>query len=152
MTSLAHHIVCRPATDKDLASVVALDHVAATDRERREYLHRAVAAGSCSIAVADATALGYGILHYNFFDFGFVALLYVHQDYRRQGIGGALMAHIETLCTTPKLFTSTNLSNLPMQRLLAKHGYELSGVVHHLDEGDPELFYHKPIALTQGKP
>jgi hypothetical protein len=40
-------------------------------------------------------------------------------------------------------FTSTNLSNIPMQSLLAKMGYLLSGVIHHLDEDDPELVYVK---------
>ncbi|MFJ9107636.1 hypothetical protein [Streptomyces sp. NPDC102283] len=42
-------------------------------------------------------------------------------------------------CTTPKLFTSTNVSNQPMQRLLQKASP--AGLLHGLDEGDPELFY-----------
>jgi hypothetical protein len=64
---------------------------------------------------------------------------------RRNGAGAALVKHIESLCQTPKLFTSTNLSNLPMQSLLAKLGYILSGVIHNLDEGDPELVYFKRL-------
>jgi len=48
---------------------------------------------------------------------------------------------VEQNCTTPKLFTSTNLSNLPMQSLLVRRGYRLAGVIHYLDEGDPELVY-----------
>lgn len=44
-----------------------------------------------------------------------------------------------------KLFTSTNLSNLPMQSLLSKSGYELSGVIHNLDVGDPEIVYYKRV-------
>lgn len=53
------------------------------------------------------------------------------------------MQHLETVFQTEKLFTSTNLSNLPMQSLLVRLGYLLSGVIHHLDEGDPELVYVK---------
>ncbi len=151
MASLPCHIVCRPATEEDLASLVTVDDHSATDHGRREYLRRAVATDSCSIAVVGTTVVGYGILNYSFFDLGFVALLYIHRDHRKQGIGGALMAHMEALCRTPKLFTSTNLSNLPMQGLLAKHGYELSGVVHHLDEGDPELFFFKRIVVTHAE-
>jgi hypothetical protein len=30
-----------------------------------------------------------------------------------------------------------------MQALLAKLGYLLSGVIHNLDEGDPELIYFR---------
>ena len=52
---------------------------------------------------------------------------------------------MESLCRTPKLFTSTNLSNLPMQSLLAKLEYQLSGVIHNLDEGDPEIVYFKRL-------
>jgi len=59
-----------------------------------------------------------------------------------------MMRYLESICRTPKLFTSTNLSNLPMQSLLAKLGYKLCGVIHHLDEGDPELVYVK--FLRQG--
>ncbi|MFD7964291.1 hypothetical protein ACFV5J_26165 [Streptomyces zaomyceticus] len=44
-------------------------------------------------------------------------------------------------CTTSKLFTSANVSNQPMQRLLRRAGWDSVGLVHGLDEGDPELFY-----------
>ena len=40
---------------------------------------------------------------------------------------------------------ATNLSNLPMQALLAKLNYQLSGVIHNLDEGDPELVFFKRV-------
>ncbi len=63
-------------------------------------------------------------------------MLYIRLDYRRSGAGAELVQHIETLYQTPKLFTSTNLANLPMQSLLAKLGYALSGVIHNLDEDD----------------
>jgi hypothetical protein len=32
-----------------------------------------------------------------------------------------------------------------MQALLAKRGYWISGVIHNLDEGDPEIVYCKPL-------
>ena len=58
---------------------------------------------------------------------------------------GALLRHMELCCRTPKLFTSTNQSNLSMQSLLAKLGYESSGLIHNLDEGDPEIVYFKRL-------
>jgi len=45
-------------------------------------------------------------------------MLYVDPEHRHCGVGTALMRHIELACQTAKLFTSTNLSNLPMQSLL----------------------------------
>ncbi len=51
------------------------------------------------------------------------------------------MEALAARCDTPKLFTSTNQSNQPMQQLLDALGYLPSGVIHNLDPGDPELVY-----------
>jgi hypothetical protein len=57
----------------------------------------------------------------------------------------AALCTLDTIAQTPKLFTSTNLSNLPMQALLAKLGYSLCGVINELDDNDPELVYVKHL-------
>ena len=133
----------RRATPEDFEALCALDPIAQRDSERCEFIRHTIAEGTCHVALSDGQLAGYGVLEYTFFETGFVAMLMVHPEWRRQGVGQGLMRHFEALCRTPKLFTSTNLSNLPMQRLLARLGYELSGVIHHLDEGDPELVYVK---------
>ena len=51
------------------------------------------------------------------------------------------MQKMRELCQTDRLWTSTNLSNHPMQGLLRRLGYRLSGVLHYLDPDDPELVY-----------
>ena len=43
----------------------------------------------------------------------------------------------------PKMFTSTNLSNAPMQRLLRARLWNPCGILNGLDEGDPEVFFVK---------
>ena|SRR5687768_1901514 len=138
-------ISIRPAVENDIDALCALDHVARREGARRDFVRREVTSGNCLVAVADGTAIGYGVLNYNFYDNGFVDMLYVHTEHRRRGAGEALLRRMESLCRTPKLFTSTNLSNLSMQSLLAKLGYELSGVIHNLDEGDPEMVYFKRV-------
>jgi GNAT superfamily N-acetyltransferase len=131
-----------------LASLGEVDEICSIDLtpgesgERRDFIREAVAANHCYIAVEDHI-LGYAVLEYTFYAFGFVSLLYVRQDRRRGGVGSALMEYLEGQCRTDRLFTSTNLTNLPMQSLLARLGYKLSGVIHDLDEGDPELVYIK---------
>jgi ribosomal protein S18 acetylase RimI-like enzyme len=75
-------------------------------------------------------------------------MVYIDSDHRRRGVGTALIRHMESQCRTAKLFTSTNESNLEMQSLLAKLGYQPSGVIHNLDEGDPELVYFKEMIKT----
>lgn len=138
-------ISIRPAVESDIETLCLLDLIAHQDNERREFIRREVASGTCFVAVADGEAIGYGVLNYTFYYNGCIELLYVHSDHRRRGAGEALLRHMEVLCRTPKLFTSTNLSNLRMQSLLAKLGYELSGVIHNLDEGDPEIVYFKRV-------
>jgi len=134
----------RPALSIDIDALSAIDRQAQTDRRRREFITRSVAHGVCSVLVsADAQAAGYGVLDYAFFENGFVSMIYVDPSHRRQGAGLLMLRHLEGLCQTPKLFTSTNLSNRPMQALLAKAGFRLSGVIHDLDEDDPELVYVK---------
>jgi GNAT superfamily N-acetyltransferase len=68
-------------------------------------------------------------------------MLYVAQHHRRHGIGRALMQALAARCDAPKLFTSTNQSNRPMQQLVEGLGYIPSGVIHNLDPGDSELVY-----------
>jgi ribosomal protein S18 acetylase RimI-like enzyme len=72
-------------------------------------------------------------------------MLYIKEEYRRRGIGIRLIKHLESKCKVEKLFTSTNKSNKPMQKLLNKMNYQKSGIVHNLDPGDPELFYFKKV-------
>ena len=55
-------------------------------------------------------------------------------------------------CQTGKVFTSTNQSNLPMQRLCDRLGFIKSGYVENLDEGDPELIYVKLLAPVPSAP
>lgn len=53
------------------------------------------------------------------------------------------MQHIETIYNPGKLFTSTNLSNEQMLRLCERLRHVRSGIIEHLDEDDPEVFYFK---------
>ena len=135
----------RPALESDIEPLCLLDEIAQQSPERREFIRRSVAGDSCYVAVMDQRAVGYSVLNYTFYDHGFIDMLYVAGDYRRRGIGSALLEQMERLCKTAKLFTSTNLSNLPMQALLSRRGYLVSGVIDNLDEGDPEIVYFRRL-------
>ena len=138
-------ISIRPANESDVEALCALDLIAVREKERREFIERSVAANICYVAVAGNEVIGYGVLDYSFFRSGSIDMLYVHSNHRRRGAGVALLRHLESLCETPKLFVTTNLSNLTMQSLLVKLDYVLSGIIHNLDEGDPELVYFKRL-------
>jgi ribosomal protein S18 acetylase RimI-like enzyme len=138
-------LLIRPANESDVAALCSLDLMAHCENDRREFIRRSVVSGTCFVAVAEEEVIGYGVLNYTFYSNGCIDMLYVDSHHRRRGAGEALLQHMESLCQTPKLFTSINLSNLPMQALLAKLEYVLSGVIHNLDEGDPEIVYFKRL-------
>ena len=133
----------RAAVEADLAALCQVDPRGREHPGHGDFLAAVVAADRCYVALEGDRACGYLVFDHSFFEEGFVHTLYVAETDRRRGVGAALMRHAEALCRTPKLFTSTNLSNRPMQALLARLGYKLSGVIHDLDEGDPELIYVK---------
>jgi len=129
----------------DAAVLKTLDEVARDEPSRQAYIDRAVASEQCFVALNDSDPVGYAVLSYQFYQNGWVDMLYVARASRRRGIGTALLAHLEQNCITPKLFASTNQSNRPMRALLEKAGFQSSGVIHNLDVGDPELVYYKPL-------
>ena len=138
-------LTIRQAVEGDVEMLCSFDPIAQSENKRREFIRREVVSGNCFVAVKDESLIGYGVLNYTFYEHGWIDLLYVHRDYRRCGAGEALLRHLETLCRTSKLFTSTNLSNFPMQSLLSKLDYVLSGVIHNLDDDDPEIVYFKRL-------
>ncbi|MGF1466411.1 MAG: GNAT family N-acetyltransferase [Sandaracinaceae bacterium] len=139
----------RQATNDDVAALCAADR-SAVDQERdpegrRGVIRTWVGEGRAYLAVLDGALAGYTVFEHSFFGRGFVSMLMVDPAYRRRGVGSALVRHVEGLCESERIFTSTNQSNLPMQSLLAKLGYRHSGTVEDLDPGDPELFYSRQL-------
>jgi ribosomal protein S18 acetylase RimI-like enzyme len=129
----------RPATEADIAAVTG---IAPAGAERREAIAEWIGAGQCHVAWVEGQAVGYAVLTRSFFRSPFIELLVVSETYRRQGIGRALVAHCISLTPADaKLWTSTNLSNAPMRALLPQLGFHETGIVEHLDPGDPELVF-----------
>ena len=139
----------RLAQSTDADAIVAFDQIARQDSTRVEFIHDSIQRGNCYVYEARSEVVAYGVLEYTFCHQGFVSMLYVHPDHRRQGVGEVLMRYLESCCKTSKLFTSTNQSNKPMQVMLKKLGYQISGRIENLDEGDPEIVYFKLIGVNQ---
>ncbi len=135
----------RPAQPIDAGAIIAFDEIAQRDHRRVAFIHRVIAANQCFVAIEHSAVAAYAVLNYAFYDYGLVDMLYISRPFRRRGIGSALLVHLERQCTTPKLFISTNQSNLPMQGLLAKLGYCPSGVIENIDDDDPELIFMKRL-------
>ncbi len=70
---------------------------------------RAVTSDDCFVAERGEKVIGSGVFNYSFCQSGFIEMLYIQFDYRRNGAGAALVQYLESLCQTPKLVTSPNL-------------------------------------------
>ncbi|UPM52780.1 GNAT family N-acetyltransferase [Gottfriedia acidiceleris] len=88
--------------------------------------------------------VGFMIYHKFFFGHLFIDLIIVSPKTRRIGIAQNLMKYVEAF-SEKKLFSSTNKSNIPMQKVFQSLGYIESGFIDNLDEGDPEFIYVKLI-------
>jgi GNAT superfamily N-acetyltransferase len=134
------------ASSQDFEHICALDETVRGRAPRRRLIGEACASGRIAVARVDDVIRGFVIFDESFFDQFFVRLLLVHPDFRRHGLATALMRAAELDCQSGKLFTSTNQSNLPMQRLCDRLGFIKSGYIENLDDGDPELIYVKLLA------
>ena len=141
-------IAVERATEDDFSDVCAIDEAHVHNRERCMWLAEEIRARYVLIAREGDLKMGFAVVNRKFVGEVFVDLLVVHPNHRRKGVASALIAYAEKTCPEQKIFTSTNQSNLPMQAVCAKLGYIRAGLIDHLDEGDPEIFYVK--LLKQG--
>ena len=133
----------RRAGPADLDLLAQADPRLATTASYRAHIGELLGAGLSWAAVNETGAIGFAIVTRHFFGFPFVDLLVVAETARRHGTGSALMAKCEADHDADRIFTSTNESNAPMRRLLAKADWSVSGVIENLDPGDPELVFVK---------
>jgi ribosomal protein S18 acetylase RimI-like enzyme len=138
-------ISVRPARSSDATAIVTIDH----DSSRESGVREAVEDSRCLVAEWNGIIAGFAVGS-RFYGFDFLELLVVSVGHRRRGVASALMRGWEAAAVTPKLFTSTNESNIPMQRLCERLGYARSGLIENLDEGDPEIIYFKPNRRAPG--
>jgi ribosomal protein S18 acetylase RimI-like enzyme len=138
-------IEIRQASIYDIPAIFAFDHLAQAQEDRRQFIRKSVGDCMAYVALIDGVIVGYMVLEHSFFGRGFIAMLYVHPEHRRIGVGTTLIRRAEDLCQSDRIFTSTNQSNQPMQALLHKLGFTRSGMVDDLDPGDPELFFSRKL-------
>ena len=134
----------RKATLQDV-SAISVGDSEFVSASREEFVRRAIPREGVYLLEQGGKIIGIGVLEYTFFEHGFISLLYVNPSARRTGAGESLLRYFVSVSQTPKLFSSTNQSNKPMQALFSKLGFEPSGIIHNLDSDDPELVYYKRV-------
>lgn len=133
----------REAVADDVDMLISIDPVVAAGGARRiRFIRSAVAAGTCRVLVNADAVVGFVVTTPGrFFGRDFIDLLAVHPERRRRGVGRHLLRSAVASAQTKDVFTSTNRSNHPMRQMLASEGWNFSGELTGLDEGDPELIF-----------
>ncbi|EDL65500.1 hypothetical protein BSG1_00340 [Bacillus sp. SG-1] len=139
-------IIISKAQITDLDEIVAVDSEVIGSKARSSIIREAIKTGQCLAAKENDTVGGFLIYNLHFFECTFISLVIVSPPQRRRGYASRLIESMFHHSPTPKIFSSTNRSNLAMQRVFAACGFQPSGIVENLDEGDPELIYFKRIA------
>ncbi|WP_426190243.1 GNAT family N-acetyltransferase [Pseudomonas sp. NFXW11] len=135
----------RKAGPGDLVAMLECDSYAQAHAEREQEVRIALEQGQGWVEMCNEQVTGYLLLRHDFFGQGFVSLVVVAPGQQRQGVALRLLGAAQQACRTARLFTSTNRSNQAAQRLFAKAGFQPSGVIENLDEGDPELIFCKAV-------
>ena len=140
----------RLAGAADLAALMLIDAEIAPPSElptHRRYFENWVADGACWLAFVSGEPIGLAVLHRHFFHRDFVELLLVRPGWQGRSVGRAMLRRLCRLAEGPDLWISTNRSNARMQHLLVSEGFDYTGIIEGMDEGDPELFYRRKVTL-----
>ncbi|MFN7253426.1 MAG: GNAT family N-acetyltransferase [Anaerobacillus sp.] len=127
----------------DLDQIVQIDQEVIGNDSRREYIKKSIEDSRCIVAKNQNNVVGFLIYETHFFECSFISLIIVSPQERRKGHATSLMENFVAISPTDKIFSSTNKSNLTMQKVFLANGFVESGYIENLDEGDPELIYFK---------
>ena len=141
VTDTARMAELRAAQVQNVSAIVAIDPTSLGSPGQIQAL---VQQQASLVAVERGEIVGFlAVKPGHFYQRDFIDLLFVAPRWRRQGIGRALMQAALRNASTSRVFVSTNESNTPMRQLLRSEGWNPSGVLTGLDEGDPEhVFFH----------
>jgi ribosomal protein S18 acetylase RimI-like enzyme len=127
----------------NLEKIVKIDSELIGNTSRRNYIKKSIGFGKCIVAKEKDDIVGFLIYDTNFFECAFISLIIVSPCCRRKGYASLLLDYMVSSSPTTKVFSSTNRSNINMQRAFEINGFIQSGMVENLDDGDPEIIYFK---------
>lgn len=120
-----------------------IDQEVIGDYSRKDTIIKAIQDKRCLIQRTDSVIAGFLIFTTDFFECSFISLIIIKPSNRRKGVATALLAYFVDRAPTSKIFSSTNSSNEPMQKVFDLTGFKKSGYIENLDDGDPEIIYFK---------
>lgn len=137
---------------EDLERICRLDWAALQHYRQRDFVAAAIEAECCWVAFFDEITVGYGIFNYQFQGYGVIHRLYVGPEFRRRGIGRALLEHFCEACSSPRLCITVPQQELALLELVRVKGFMLSGAMQELGNTGPALIYVKDLGTPTPSP
>ena len=97
------------------------------------------------VAEAEGDVVGFLAYRTDWFQCTFVALVVVHEDYRRKGIAREFFKSVEAVSLSPRIFSSTEETNTASIRMHTALGFAPSGHIDNLPQGVRELLFYKRV-------
>lgn len=122
-----------PMTVEHIDDVLAVEEATFSIPWTRKDFEREMTENNLAIyyvAVAEGKIVGYAGMWHVITE-GHITNVAVLEDYRKQGIGDALMAQLEQVAMEKEMIGITlevRINNTPAQRLYHKHGYRAEGL------------------------
>ncbi len=128
-----------------LAALIEINKAVAPKWHRNKLLRASLKEKRAFIAFMGRIPAGFLVWTKDFYSHHFIDLVLVHPQMRRKGVAQELLKAVESICPGNKLFSSTNRNNIAMQKVFQGAGFIKSGIITHLDKGNPELIFYKKV-------
>jgi ribosomal protein S18 acetylase RimI-like enzyme len=144
-------MVIRLASAEDVAPCVDLAEAVVGGRRAAPLVQAAKNRGQLLAAGDDDTVVGMLAFRTDWFACTFVTLVSVLSDERRKGVARRLFEAVEARSPGPRLFSSTEETNVAAIRMHRALGFIESGYVDNLPQGYRELLFYKRVrSLLEG--
>jgi ribosomal protein S18 acetylase RimI-like enzyme len=138
-------MVIGPACAEDVAACVNLAEAVVGPRRAAPLVQAAMDRDQLLIARDGEPVVGMLAFRTDWFACTFVTLVSVLPDERRKGVARRLFEAVEALSPGPRLFSSTEETNVAAIRMHRALGFTESGYVDNLPQGYRELLFFKRL-------
>jgi predicted GNAT superfamily acetyltransferase len=129
----------------DVPFVVELATLVVGERRAGPLVSAHVGRAELLVAEADGAPLGFIAYRTDWFQCAFVSLVVVAERARRRGVARALFEAVERRSPSPRLFSSTEETNVISIQMHRALGFIPAGHIDHLPQGHRELLFYKRL-------
>jgi GNAT superfamily N-acetyltransferase len=97
------------------------------------------------VAEAGGEIVGFLAYRTDWFQCTFVSLVVVREDFRRKGIAREFFRSVEAVSLSPRVFSSTEETNVASIRMHTALGFVPSGFIDNLPQGVRELLFYRRV-------